>query len=105
MIANFNLETMKINQVCDKCKTSNEYDIQKQELLYLEEFKEYQNYMLPACECGTVEVLNMNLPENEEDIRHLMSEEEWRIRCFIKSLKEYCVEDLEEFPNNINKIE
>lgn len=99
MITNFNLKTMKMNQVCDRCKATHEHDIQKQELPYLEEFKEYKNYVLPTCECGTTEILNMNLPKNEEDIRHLMSEEEWRVRCFIKCLKEYCVEDLEEFPS------
>lgn len=98
MIIQHNIETLEVIQICDRCKKENHHTLQVRRLEIMEDFNEYPNYLMDTCECGTTEILNMNLPEDEDDIRHLMTETEWNTRCFLKEFATLCknhVEDVE----------
>lgn len=56
-------ETLRV--VCKNCGKENEYNLSGWEPPFLEEFNQYENYSAP-CDCGSLEIINLNLPEHDE---------------------------------------
>lgn len=77
-----------IRQVC-KCGHVNTIPLKKQSLKFNQELGEYECLQLPACECGCVEVLNMNLAEDEYEISDQIPDHEWRSRSIIKNIRRF----------------
>ncbi|ARK32115.1 hypothetical protein [Halalkalibacter krulwichiae] len=64
MIERFSQDTLY--QICSHCGTKNTIKLNYGlTVLFDNEKNEYSNLRLPQCECGSIEVLNMNI-ENEE---------------------------------------
>lgn len=78
-----------IMQKCDVCERTNEVELEQQTLEWLPEFNQYKNLNLPECECGTVEVLNMNLPDDESDLADIIPGDEWLSRHLVKNIKRF----------------
>ena len=82
-----------IYSTCDNCNKdiATSYD-GKTDIAYLEEFSEYENFSLNHCDCGSMEVINLNLYYEEVDELFLsvnnLSEDEKSQRRVIKRLFE-----------------
>jgi hypothetical protein len=87
-----------IIQVCDRCGKENKVVIPPQHTLkFLEEINQFENYKLPTCACGTVEILNMNLEEDEYAISEYMDDREWNSRNNIKAIRKVLKGDQSNF--------
>lgn len=56
----------KVGLTCQHCERDFEVDLSGAVLEFLPEFNEYENLPI-QCECGALEVFNMNIPENDTD--------------------------------------
>lgn len=65
-------ETLRV--VCLNCGIESEFNLSGWEPQFLEEFKQYENYAAPCEHCGSMEIININLPEHDEMELDVMEE-------------------------------
>ncbi|WP_100373068.1 hypothetical protein [Bacillus sp. FJAT-45037] len=96
MITKF--QSGKVDVKCANCDRESVHIIPENYVSeFNEEYGEYYNLMLESCECGCVEVVNMNIPEEEMDEykleKDVMIYPDINARYYIrKMIREYRVE-------------
>lgn len=61
-----NYESGVVTSICSNCKQTFSEDISEYSPKFLEEFGEYENLYM-RCMCGTIMVINVNIPIHDEE--------------------------------------
>jgi hypothetical protein len=56
----------KLTVRCENCGKETEYNVMGKMMKFIKEFGEYENFQV-QCECGTITIINMNIPVDDVD--------------------------------------